>query len=201
MAELNTATSSGAGKMDIKGKKGAGVKKGKKMSTRVDLTPMVDLGFLLITFFMFTTTMTRLTSMNLKMPDDNRTTEQDIKKSGALTIWLGDKDRLYFYEGTLLPDLSNVRLSDYRQIRQNILAKKAALPDKDDLFVIIMPGNNSTYKNIIDILDELSIDRVARYALVNKVDPAYSDYITKMDLVASSSTVTPSSATGKKGAF
>ncbi|GAB3358730.1 hypothetical protein GCM10027566_23760 [Arachidicoccus ginsenosidivorans] len=201
MAELNTATSSGAGKMDIKGKKGAGVKKGKKMSTRVDLTPMVDLGFLLITFFMFTTTMTRLTSMNLKMPDDNRTTEQDIKKSGALTIWLGDKDRLYFYEGTLLPDLSNVRLSDYRQIRQNILAKKAALPDKDDLFVIIMPGNNSTYKNIIDMLDELSIDRVARYALVNKVDPAYSDYITKMDLVASSSTVTPSSATGKKGAF
>lgn len=201
MAELNTATSSGAGKMDIKGKKGAGVKKGKKMSTRVDLTPMVDLGFLLITFFMFTTTMTRLTSMNLKMPDDNRTTEQDIKKSGALTIWLGDKDRLYFYEGTLLPDLSNVRLSDYRQIRQNILAKKAALPDKDDLFVIIMPGNSSTYKNIIDMLDELSIDRVARYALVNKVDPAYSDYITKMDLVASSSTVTPSSATGKKGAF
>lgn len=201
MAELNTATSSGAGKMDNKGKKGAGVKKGKKMSTRVDLTPMVDLGFLLITFFMFTTTMTRLTSMNLKMPDDNHTTEQDIKKSGALTIWLGDKDRLYFYEGTLLPDLSNVRLSDYRQIRQNILAKKAALPDKDDLFVIIMPGNNSTYKNIIDMLDELSIDRVARYALVNKVDQAYSDYITKMDLVASASTVIPSGTTGKKGAF
>jgi len=193
MAEINTK----ATKTD---KKGTGVKKGKKMSTRVDLTPMVDLGFLLITFFMFTTTMSRLTSMNLKMPDDNNTAPQHIKESGALTIWLGDKNRLYVYEGKLFPDLSNVRLSDYGKIRRVLLSRKAGLNNPDDMFVIIMPGINCTYKNIIDILDELSIDAVPRYALVNKVDPAYSAFINQMDLIASGR-VAPTAANNKEGRF
>ena len=50
--------------------------------------------------------------------------------------------------------------------------------------MIVMPGNQSTYKNIIDILDEFSIDVVERYALVNKVDTAYSADIDKMDATA-----------------
>ncbi|GAB3358734.1 biopolymer transporter ExbD [Arachidicoccus ginsenosidivorans] len=177
MAEMDTSSKD-------TGKKGPGVKKGKKMSTRVDLTPMVDLGFLLITFFMFTTTMSQPTSMNLKMPDDNKNTkEQNVKQSGAMTIWLGDKNRLYYYDGELKADLSNVQVSDYKAIRKVILDKKAVTPP-DDLFMIVMPGNKSTYKNIIDILDEFSIDVVERYALVNKVDTAYSADINKMDAIA-----------------
>jgi biopolymer transport protein ExbD len=177
MAEMDTSSKD-------TGKKGPGVKKGKKMSTRVDLTPMVDLGFLLITFFMFTTTMSQPTSMNLKMPDDNANTkEQNVKQSGAMTIWLGDKNRLYYYDGELKADLSNVQMSDFKAIRKVILDKKAVTPP-DDLFMIVMPGNNSTYKNIIDILDEFSIDVVERYALVNKVDTGYSANINKMDAIA-----------------
>ena len=180
MAELDTSSKD-------TGKKGPGVKKGKKMSTRVDLTPMVDLGFLLITFFMFTTTMSQPTSMNLKMPDDNKNTEdQKVKQSGALTIWLGDKDRIYYYDGELNADLSNVEVSNFKDIRDVILAKKAAVANPDDLFMIVMPGNKSTYKNIIDILDEFSIDVVERYALVNKVDTAYTADIEKMDAAAES---------------
>ena len=178
MAEMDTSSKD-------TGKKGPGVKKGKKMSTRVDLTPMVDLGFLLITFFMFTTTMSQPTSMNLKMPDDNKNTkEQNVKQSGALTIWLGAKDRLYYYDGELSPDLSNVKVTNFKDIRKVILDKKAAVTNPDDLFMIVMPGNQSTYKNIIDILDEFSIDVVERYALVNKVDTAYSADIDKMDATA-----------------
>ena len=82
-------------------KKGPGVKKAKKMSTKVDMTPMVDLGFLLITFFIFTTTMAQPTAMNLFMPKDvDKPEDQNkVKESGAFTILLGKQDIVYFYEG------------------------------------------------------------------------------------------------------
>jgi biopolymer transport protein ExbD len=92
MAEMEVKQSS---------KKGPGVKKGKKLSTRVDLTPMVDLGFLLITFFIFTTTVQQPTSMNLNMPKDTKDPNLDmkVKESGSLTLLLGKGNVVYYYEG------------------------------------------------------------------------------------------------------
>src|SRR5829696_1531969 len=87
-------------------KKGPGVKKAKKLSTRVDMTPMVDLGFLLITFFIFTTTMQSPTAMDLNMPKDTKKDEDlnKAKESGALTVLLGKQNAVYFYEGQLKVD-------------------------------------------------------------------------------------------------
>ena len=82
-------------------KKGPGVKKAKKLSTRVDMTPMVDLGFLLITFFIFTTTMSSPKAMNLNMPKDTKNQEElnKAKESGALTIMLGKDNSVFYYMG------------------------------------------------------------------------------------------------------
>src|SRR3954470_3144929 len=95
MAELDT---SGGGH-----KKGPGVKKGKKLSTRIDLTPMVDLGFLLITFFMYTTTLAKPKTMEINMPyKDPKMQEKDqskVKESTALTILLSKNHQIYTYEG------------------------------------------------------------------------------------------------------
>src|SRR5215210_5692589 len=143
MAEMDT--SSGGGH-----KKGPGVKKGKKASTRVDLTPMVDLGFLLITFFIFTTTMSQATAMRLFLPKDTDKPEEQnkAKESGALTILLGKDNNVFYYEGILQPDGSNFKSTNFKDIRDVIIRKKQTT-DSADLVVVIKPSNESTYKNVI----------------------------------------------------
>ena len=161
MAEMDT--SSGGGH-----KKGPGVKKGKKLSTRVDLTPMVDLGFLLITFFIFTTTMSQPTAMKLFLPKDTEKPEDQnkIKASGALSLMLGKGDGVFYYEGELLPDGSNFKSSNFKEIRDVIINKKKST-NPEDFVVVIKPGPESTYKNAVDMLDEMTINDVKRYAMVD----------------------------------
>jgi len=151
MAEMDT--SSGGGH-----KKGPGVKKSKKQSTRVDLTPMVDLGFLLITFFVFTTTMSQSTAMNMNEPKDDPNQELKVKNSGAMTILLGKGDQVYYYYGQLQADKlsEEFKSTNFKEIRQLIVDKKKATPI-GDLMYIIKSDKASTFKNAIDILDEMSI--------------------------------------------
>lgn len=176
MAELDT---SGGGHK----KKGPGVKKGKKLSTRVDLTPMVDLGFLLITFFIFTTTMSQPTALKLFLPDD-KVTEEDqnkAKESGVLTILMGANNHVYYYEGQLKSDGSNFLSASFNgenSIRDVILKKKADVRSRStdpenpykDFVVVIKPSAECNYKNVIDILDEMAINVVKKYALVDISD-------------------------------
>src|SRR5215203_7390717 len=83
-------------------KKGPGVKKGKKLSTRVDLTPMVDLGFLLITFFIFSTTISKPVALGIKMPASDKPINSTIGESGALTIIPTQNDQIFYYHGDLM---------------------------------------------------------------------------------------------------
>jgi len=178
-------------------KKGPGVKKAKKLSTRVDMTPMVDLGFLLITFFIFTTTMSSPTTMDLYMPKDTDKDEEQnkAKESGSLTLLLGKNNVVYYYEGILQPDASNFKTATFKEIRQIIIDKKNDVkknhqhddqcealrkkaqekgdPDWQkacldrDLVVVIKPDDEATFKNTVDILDEMTINEVKRFAMVD----------------------------------
>lgn len=151
MAEMDT--SSGGGH-----KKGPGVKKSKKLSTRVDLTPMVDLGFLLITFFVFTTTMSQSTAMNMNEPKDDKDQELKVKNSGAMTILLGKADQVYYYYGQLEADKlsEEFKSTNFKEIRKLIADKRNSTPE-NDLMYIIKSDKESTFKNAIDILDEMTI--------------------------------------------
>ncbi len=151
MAEMDT--SSGGGH-----KKGPGVKKSKKLSTRVDLTPMVDLGFLLITFFVFTTTMSQSTAMNMNEPKDDSTQQMKVKNSGAMTILLGKGNQVYYYFGQLEADKlsEQFKSTNFKEIR-NLIVEKKKKTNIDDLMYIIKSDKQSTFKNAIDILDEMSI--------------------------------------------
>ena len=165
MAEMDTSGGGGHHK------KGPGVKKAKKLSTRVDLTPMVDLGFLLITFFIFTTTMSQPTAMKLNLPKDTEKPEEQnkLKESGALTVLLGKNNNVHYYEGQLADQAANFKSSTMKQIRDIIIQKKRSTP-AEDFMVVIKPSEESTYKDMIDILDEMTINDISRYALVDISD-------------------------------
>ena len=158
MAEMDTSGGGGH-------KKGPGVKKGKKLSTRVDLTPMVDLGFLLITFFIFTTTMSQPTAMRLFLPKDVKNPDElnKVKNSAVITVLLGGGDRIFYYEGD---SAASLKPTDFKKVR-DILVDKKNRTDPKDFVVVIKPSVDATYKNTVNILDEMTIDNIHRYAMVD----------------------------------
>jgi ribosomal protein L14 len=177
MAEIDTSGG---------GKKGPGVKKAKKLSTRIDLTPMVDLGFLLITFFIFTTTMSKPKTMELSMPKDDETIKPEdrnkVKASTVLTALLSKDHRVYYYYGIGDDPLNPPKLeaSGFRPkggVRDAIIKLKkdveelkrtpgSNITEKDDATVIIKPDSNSTYEDVVNMLDEMSINDIKIYAIV-----------------------------------
>lgn len=153
MAEVNTSDSGKGGK-----------KRSKKASTKVDMTPMVDLAFLLITFFMLTTTFGKPQAMEVNMPDkteDNQ--EQPLKESKAFTILLGENNIIYYYQGLQDPELYTTDYSA-QGIRSVLLQKKKEIAD---MVILIKAHSKARYKNMVDILDEMHITAIKRYAIVD----------------------------------
>jgi biopolymer transport protein ExbD len=189
-------------------KKG-GKKKGKKLSTRVDMTPMVDLAFLLITFFMLTTSMNKPQTMEINMPDKKKDlTEEEktkVKASQAMTVLLGKDNKIAYYfinvttgepETPMITDFSKggIRsvllkenasrnpLIDSIPIYKKMLNEGAISEEKyryqinlikgykDALIVVIKASDKAKYNNLIDILDEMLISNIGRYAIVDITD-------------------------------
>lgn len=195
MAEVNTG--------------GEEAKKGKprKMTTRVDFTPMVDMNMLLITFFMFCTSLAKPQTMEIVMPtQDENLTEQEknrVKDTNAITLILGENDKVYYYLGkpnykdytslkvanykgtddknslrSLLLQRNGVAVSQVRRLKQMKLKKqiseqnfreelKKIKTSRDGQVVIIKPTDESSYKNLVDALDEMQICSIGKYAIVD----------------------------------
>ena len=171
MAELDT---SGGGK-----NKGGKVRS-KKQSTRVDLTAMVDLAFLLITFFMLTTTLAKPQAMDLAMPDKDKDDQQEltVADNRTMTILLGDNNRLEWYMGLVDKPLNSPQVDYYGRngIRKALIenVKKVIATTGDPskgLIVLIKPSDQSNYRNFVDILDEMKVSNIDRYAIVEISEP------------------------------
>jgi len=180
----------------------------KKASTHIDMTPMVDLAFLLLTFFMLTTTFSKPKTVEINMPLKDG---EPTKVNNAITVLLSDKDRVFWYFGEFKPGETQLNKSDFSDngIRKILLDKNAvahaevkkledelksrqiadstykrlaveAKSQKSALMVLIKTDDKAKYRNVIDILDELSIASVGKYAVVDMMKDEY-DLIQKMN--------------------
>ena len=139
-----------------------------KKSTRVDLTPMVDLGFLLITFFVFTTTLSTQTAMKVNMPYDKLPIRDDVCESCVLTVLLDKNNSIKYYEGAVEnnPVVKQTGYSpeEIRTVLMNKKNKVKSIRGKEAAFILIIkPAAASSFKNFVDITDEATICNIKRY--------------------------------------
>jgi biopolymer transport protein ExbD len=190
-------------------------RRAKKLSTHIDMTPMVDLMSLLITFFMLTTAFAKPKIMEIVLPDEEGESGQAIA-SRTINLLLSSDNKIYYYLGK--PPMSDKEVTEsagrlqkinYSKngLRKLLLNRNIALFEKVDSLsknfisgkteisqdsllrlirsskkkdkvgpiVMIKADNKAKYRNIVDVIDEMEICNVARYAIV---DP--SDYELKL---------------------
>lgn len=172
-------------------------KKGKpqRKTLRVDFTPMVDMNMLLITFFMFCTTLSIPQVMDIAMPD-LRGGDSKIPASKSLTVILGENDKVYYYEGEAnYDDYTSLKETNYQGMREILLSKNNANLSKikelrlkrskrqiteaefkaevsqinksdEGIYTLIKPTKGSNFKNLVDALDEMLICGVGKYMIV-----------------------------------
>lgn len=178
-------------------------KRPKKSSARIDMTPMVDLGFLLLTFFVLTTQFSKPKTMEITMPVKAKEEKEQTKVNNAYTLLLTDKpNKIYYYYGVLKDEPGFIKTTDYskdgirrmfREINKDVIVKTKALKDqlhkrqiadttfkrlavdakanKEAAFFIVKADGKAKYKDIVSVLDELSIADIGKYALVDISTP------------------------------
>ena len=158
-----------------KGKKRGGVR-AKKMSTRIDMTPMVDLGFLLVTFFILTTTMSKPKAMQVVMPDKKEidsTKMSKIRASEVTTFLLGSNDRIFYYNGDSLSP--KIEVTYFNKVRSFVVQRNKDVAElqhakgwkENGVYVLIKPTDESKYENLVNFLDEMKITGIKSYAIID----------------------------------
>ena len=153
------------------GKKGGKIRS-KKTSTRIDMTPMVDLAFLLLTFFVMTTTLNKPQTMEITMPEEDEKEPPKVNEKHVLTLVMGKNDKIFWYIGITDPEVKVTNFSN-TGIRKLLLEKKRDIPK---LIVLIKSDDKARYKNLVDILDEMSVCAIGRFAIVD-VSPSEQELI------------------------
>lgn len=150
----------------------------KKNNPRVDMTPMVDLNFLLLMFFMFTSTFSKPNVMDLGLPakpDPNapKPPPTEIDLSNSITLLLGKDNRIFWHQldqAGLNDQTLNETSFDREGLREIIKQAKARAKDPSKFTVIIKPTDDAVYKNFVDILDQMTITNSQQYG-VTEIKP------------------------------
>jgi biopolymer transport protein ExbD len=177
-------------------------KRAKKGRTHIDMTPMVDLAFLLLTFFILTTTMYKPSTLQLTFPvppEDDQPQELD-RVNNALTLFLTSKDQILYYKDAYKPGETQLSRTNFKDVEKMLIElnkptierinsyakqlndkkitelaldslKNEAQKQKEALFVIIKPEKDAKFRNMIDIVDEMDISGIGKYAVQDTIKP------------------------------
>jgi biopolymer transport protein ExbD len=161
------------------GKEKGGKIRAKKSSTRIDMTPMVDLAFLLLTFFILTTTLQKPQTMEITLPEKPKEDDKppEVNEKKVLTLVLGAENKVYWYVGITDPKVEVTDFSD-KGIRKILLKKNQEI---HEMIVLIKAMDDSKYRNYVDILDEMNISNIKRFAIVD-ITPQDKDLIKESQL-------------------
>jgi biopolymer transport protein ExbD len=175
-------------------------RRAKKGSTRIDMTPMVDLAFLLLTFFILTTTMYKPSTLQLTfpVPPEGPTPPKPTEVNNALTVFLTKEDQILYYRNEFKPGETQLTRTDFSQVRPLLMdmnkttfaqiqelgrklnakqitqaaydsLKNGVQKEKEALFVIIKPDKDAKYRNMIDMVDEMDIAGIGKYAVQDSI--------------------------------
>ena len=162
MAELGTSSA---------GSNNGGKVTRKKASTRVDLTAMVDLAFLLITFFILTTTLRKPLAMDLIMPDSSTPVRDPVADSRTMTVLLGSNNKIEWYIGMPNKPLTAPAVVgfDKNGIRKALMEQSQKIKQEQgkNMMVVIKPSDKSKYDNMVNLMDELNIINNQQRAIVD----------------------------------
>jgi len=178
MAELNQGSSQAGNSRKVRSK---------KLNAKVDLTAMVDLAFLLITFFMLTTSLSKPMAMDLAMPDKGESTKIDEKRT--MTVLIGANNNAKYYMGKLSENTPKDIVIGNRELRKELAVRKKEVAaytasigkPQQGMIVLVKPAKNSNYGNLVDVLDELAISDVPTYA-ITEIAPAEIAVLSKPKL-------------------
>lgn len=197
MAQVDTGDSGGGGKHEKK--------RAKKSSTHIDMTPMVDLAFLLLTFFVLTSTFSKPKTMEINYPAKEEDPSKNMKVQNALTFILSGDNKIFYYNGEFYPPdnadgkppttltetdysaeglrkilldrnkptIEAIKSLEERYTKKEIADttyKRLAIAEKgkkEALTVLIKADDKAVYKNVIDLIDELNITNIGKYAVVD----------------------------------
>lgn len=190
MADVQQGDSGGGGRHQKK--------RAKKGSTHIDMTPMVDLAFLLLTFFILTTTMYKPATLQLTFPVPDQ--KSLGKVNNALTLFLTKDDQIFYYRDAFKPDETQLTRTDFSKITPLLIEwnkttfdqvqelgrkfnaneiteaaydslKNNFQKEESALFVIIKPDKDAKYRNMIDMVDDMAISGIGKYAVQDTIKP------------------------------
>jgi biopolymer transport protein ExbD len=141
--------------------KGKKRKKGRRLGIRIDMTPLVDVAFLLLTFFMFTTSMSRPQTMEINLPPDDKV-KVEIAESNLLTLRIDDKGEIFWNVGIEAP-----QKLDHANLRSFLREKASSNPK---LVVLVKIDRQGKYTMMVDIMDELNLAQITRFSIAAMLD-------------------------------